>query len=299
MKQHQNYNMKKIILLFLLILFIVPSGFGQKSFFYGQKNIFSVNARLSPRLFHIQNDNLGAGTSGHGTYYQNYDENGRLKSGNQQVNLMLNVSYLRMVGRKTGIGLEFNYQKHHLTNHKELEYDYIHYDVDGYVGNNVVIDEFTASTPVFNMYEVKLIAGTFLGPNIAPGNHLFHYGVGFRSYSLDQNRQYYYDKDTPVTHRQFMAGYDSNIMFLRFTVGYTYRLLLTKNLSLDIGSDFNLGGAIMGETYSGNNSFPQGYFYFENKANNVIYDRPYVKNRLGKETFSSMIYFRAGLSFAI
>lgn len=296
MKQRQNYNMKKIALLFLLVLFIVPSSFGQKSYFYDQKNIFSIHARLSPRISVMRNDVLGAGSSSYGSYYQHYDENGNLISGNQKVNLMLNASYLRMVGRKIGIGLEFSYQKHNMTIHENYSGLYTGYD-----DNSIDYEEhdsFTASTPVFNVYEVKFIAGSFLGRNIAPSRHLLHYGIGFRTYSLDQSKQYHYDKDTPVTHRQFMSSYDSNFTFLRLTVGYTYRLLLTKNLSLDLGADFNLGGGnIMG--LSSPESFPEGYFYFKNEGNYEIYDRAYMKNRMGFETFSNVIYFRAGVSFAI
>lgn len=296
MKQHQNYSMKKIAVLFIFILFIVPFNFGQKSFFYGQKNLISIGTLVSPRLFHIQNNNQNYRSSGHGTYYQHYDEKGKLESGNQVVNLMLNASYLRMITRNMAIGLEFSYQKHNLTNHKTLAEEFIYYqDL-----NDVVIEEFTASSPRFNMYEVKFIAGSFLGPNIAPGNHLLQYGIGFRSYSLDQKMQYYFDKDTPVTHSQFMGGYENNFIFIRLSIGYTYRVLLTKNLSLDLGATFNLGGGnIFGDSYSGNNAFPQGYFYFKDTPERIIYDRPYVKNRLGRETFSNVIYFRFGLSFAI
>lgn len=278
--------------LFLGVLACVPLHLGaQNIYFYNQKNLISFRVSMNPRLLASKQDtksieNMEDGTLGRGTYYQYYDENNELVSGNQKINLMLNASYGRLFGGNKLIGVEFNYQKHHLTWNENA--------------NVVNIDEFGASTttpllisnPVFDIFDVQLLYGHFLSGSIAPNKHLFTYGAGVRIISLDQNQNYRKDSQTPYTDlSKFVEGYDSPMVYARVSMNYTYRILLTKNLSLDLGANLNVGlymNMDHGESYTVGSSY-----------NGVAFDRYYVKSKLAAETFYNMLYLRAGLSFAI
>jgi len=55
-----------------------------------------------------------------------------------------------------------------------------------------------------------------------------------------------------------MQGYDKAITPLRLTVGYTYRILLTKNLSLNLGVDGNIG---LFTGFTPQDGYPNGYLF--------------------------------------
>lgn len=93
-----------------------------------------------------------------------------------------------------------------------------------------------------------------------------------------------------------MQGYDKAITPLRLTVGYTYRILLTKNLSLNLGVDGNIG---LFTGFTPQDGYPNGYLYFYQNENTAIYNYGFIRSRLKYETFFNIIYFRGGLSFAI
>lgn len=260
----------------------------QNSYFYSQRNLISLHIGFNPRLPAMNQDVISMedkeGQLGRGTYFQYYDEKNELIKGNQKVNLMLNASYGRLFKGNKVIGVEFNYQKHHLTWNEGANVA----KVDEF--GNLTFKPFLTSNPVFNVYEVQVFYGSFLSKGTAPSKHLLTYGAGVRMFSLDQSQNYRKDSQTPYTDlSKFMEGYDDLLVYARISANYTYRLLLTKNLSLDLGVNFNLGIYMdmdHGESY-------------QSGDNGVAFDRYYIKSRLGAETFYNMLYLRAGLSFAI
>src|SRR5690554_6951889 len=120
--------------LFYTIAFLLTgisfSSFGQHSYFFNQKNVFSVRTNFNPRLIPIRqndsNDGMGGAEEGvgRGTYYQYYDESNNLVGGHQKVNVMLNTSYKRLFGGNKFFGVEFNYQKHNFTMNENANMGY-------------------------------------------------------------------------------------------------------------------------------------------------------------------------------
>lgn len=267
----------------------------QNSYFFNQKNLFSVHASFNPRLIPMSQDNKGVdnfGTAdagiGRGTFYQYYNDDNELIGGNEKVNLMLNTSYGRLFGGNNIIGVEFNYQKHYLTMSENSNMGYtvgLGYDED--------FDPFLISTPIFNVYDLQLVYGYFTSGTISPNKHLFSFGAGVRIFSLDQDHNYRKDAATPFTDlSNFMEGYDENFMFIRLSMNYTYRILITKNLSFDIGLNANLGLTL-------NMDQGEGYKPGPGNENGPAFERYYVNSKLGAETFFNILYFRTGFSFAI
>jgi hypothetical protein len=119
--------------------------------------------------------------------------------------------------------------------------------------------------------------------------------VGLRIFSLDQKQNYRKDKDTPFTDlSNFMTDYEQNFYFPRISINYTFRMLLTKNVSLDIGVNSNLTMTFNFDPQTGD---PTQYDYTTDTS--IAYGREYVESRLGHTTFFNIFYFRTGLSFAI
>ncbi|RYM35673.1 hypothetical protein ERX46_01390 [Brumimicrobium glaciale] len=287
-------NLHLIIFACLLFCFS-QSTYGQSTNFFNQKNIFSVRASFNPRLIPIgQNgnytdDGMYANEGvGRGTYYQYYDQNNKLVGGDQKFNLMLNASYKRIYNSDKVIGVEFNYQKHNLTINETANIGFTEDDYD-------ISKPFLISTPVFNTYDIQILLGSFSDAVLAPNQHLFTYGLGVRMFSLDQDQNYRIDSETPITDLDdFLDDYEKVFIYTRFSMNYTYRMLITKNLSLDLGLNFNIG---LYQDMDAVDNLPMEYGYFTGES--AAYSRNFVRNKLGHETFFNMLYFRTGLSFAI
>lgn len=281
-----------------LLLCISQITYAQDSYFFNQKNIISVHASFNPRLIPLgQNSMYGVGMYqntgvGRGTYYQYYDESNKLMGGNQKFNVMFNGSYKRIYNDNRIVGVEFNYQKHNLTMNANANMGYQTNPNDPY---SDILSQFNISTPVFNVYDLQFLWGTFSDATIAPNKHLFTYGLGVRMFSLDQDQNYRQDEDTPYTDlADYMDEYDKKYIYARLSMNYTYRILITKNLSLDLGVNFNLG---LYQEMEPQDGLPMEYGFFTDEG--PAYSRTFVKNQLGHETFFNMIYFRSGFSFAI
>jgi hypothetical protein len=287
-----------------LLFFMSQNIYGQETYFFNQRNLISLHASFNPRLIPMgQNDNfnnsLGAQDVGvgRGTYYQSYDENNKLVYGNQNFNLMFNGSYKRIYNSNRIIGVEFNYQKHNLTMNENatLGYSYI----DPFNSNEQVAIPFEISTPLFNVYDIQFLWGSFSDASTSPNKHLLTYGLGVRMFSLDQNQNYRFDANTPYTDlANYMEDYDEMYIYARLSMNYTYRILITKNLSLDLGVNFNIG-LYQDMEADGGLPMQSGYYSEENPSDSPAYVRYFVKNKLGHETFYNMIYFRTGFSFAL
>ncbi|WP_146194194.1 hypothetical protein [Brumimicrobium oceani] len=296
-------NKLHISLFSFLMLGFFPIALGQDNYFFNQRNIFSVNASFNPRLIPMNqngsfNDEMGASNAGigRGTYFQGYNENNELVSDFQNFNLMLNTSYMRLYNANRIVGVEFNYQKHNLTMNENavLEYKYDPFDAD----KDIEVP-FEISTPVFNVYDVQFLWGVFSDATISPNKHLFTCGLGVRMFSLDQKQNYRFDEATPYTDLEnYMEDYDKMYIFTRFSMNYTYRILITKNLSFDLGVNLNIG-LYQDMEADGGLPMQSGYYSEENPIESPAYARYFVKNKLGHETFYNMIYFRSGLSFAL
>lgn len=287
-------NLYQYIIAALLIGF-TQSSFSQNTYFFNQKNIFSVHASFNPRLIpmgqnNLDNTNIGEHIGvGRGTYYIYYDENNKLVGEHQKTNLMLNFNYGRLLGGENLIGVEFNYQKHHFTMNKNANNGY---QEDDYSSGLI---PYEISTPVFNTYDIQFQYGRFTSANLAPSKHLWTYGLGIRLISLDQKQNYRSDSETQFTDlNDFMEDYDKPFVFVRFSTNYTYRILITKNLSFDLGVNFNIGLAAMhAEVVDG---IPSTHDY---SLNNSAYQRSFIKAKLSHETLYNIFYFRSGLSFAL
>ncbi|WP_107038478.1 hypothetical protein [Brumimicrobium mesophilum] len=265
---------------------------GQDSYFFNQKNMFSVRASFNPRLIPMRQDNNSYSQDGigRGTYYQYYDESNKLYENNQRYNLMLNTSYARLYDGNKIIGVEFNYQKHNLTMNENANW-YSYQEIDG----SYITEPFLISTPVFNVFDIQILSGRFNGNFISPNKHLWTYGLGVRIFSLDQNQNYRMDVETPITDLEnLIEDFDRVYVFTRLSINYTYRILITKSLSLDLGINANFGLYQEMDPVYGN---PGQSFY--DGGNSPIYSRYFVKNKLGHETFFNILYFRSGLSFAL
>lgn len=285
-------NLYHYILISILISTAYSSN-AQDSYFFNQKNLFSIHASYNPRLIPKSNDkedypgNIGIKK---GTYYQYYNDKNVLVRDQQKSNLMLNTSYGRLFGGHSIFGIEFNYQKQNLTVNKNAN---LGPDYDG----DYTIKPFLASTPVYNVFDIQLTYGYFESSNIAPNKHIFSFGAGVRIFSLDQNQNYRKDADTPFTNLStFIGSYDENIVFLRLSMNYTYRILITKNVSIDLGINTNVsvsGGldATLG--------IPNEVYYDYQSESGPMYSKEFIDSKLGHETFFNIFYFRAGLSFAI
>ncbi len=270
------------IIVFQLMLVSTFNSFAQKhSYFYNQKNSFAIRASINPRLIPMSN-NRGDALDG-GTYFQGYDKNNKRVRGDEKVNLMLNLSYGRLFGGNKIIGAEFNYQKHHLTVNRKLFVDNDNIDPDSYEKKGI---PFLSSSPIFNVYDINVFFGHFKKSALAPSQHLFQYGFGVRMSSLNTKQNYRMDANTPITDlSKFVEGPDDNYLSLRFTFSYTYRILLTKNLNLDLGLSTCVGLSLV-----------QGGLYTFNE-NEPIYNKYYIETRLKFENFMNILYFRSGLSF--
>lgn len=290
--------MKKIYFyIFVSILLCVSiSSYAQNSYFFNQKNLISIHASMNPRLMPMSHDNeyvdeFSSSDGIHrGTFYQRYNEDNELVGGNEKINLMLNTSYGRLFGGHHIIGVEFNYQKHFLTMNENSNMGYTY--VDDY-NTDPEMKPFLFSSPVFNVYDFQLFYGYFFTGAISPNKHLITFGGGVRIFSLDQDQNYRKNSETPFTDlSNFMTAYDQNIMFVRFSINYTYRILLTKNLSFDIGFNTNLGLSFEMDA-------AQEYQPGDGAENGAVYKRSFIRNRLGTENFYNIFYLRTGLSFAI
>lgn len=283
---------------YILTFVIISTAFynqAQDSYFFNQRNIFTVNVSYNPRLVPILRSNSFDGnyydetSLGMGTYYQRYNEDNVLVGGHKKHNLMLNLAYGRVFNRNKVIGLEFNYQKQRMTFNENSMSGYSSY----YYEENPM--PYVVSTPVFNIYDVQFTYGLFNSNHLAPNQHLISYGVGVRIFSLDKNENYRQDALTPFTDlSDFLSDYEKNFVFARLSLNYTYRILLTKNLSFDLGVNTNITLTTEFDPYTGN---PSGYNYANNKK--VAYSREYIKSRLGHYSFFNIFYFRTGLTFAI
>lgn len=289
--------MKKLYyyILTIVILSTTFSSYAQHSYFFNQKNVFSVKASVNPRLLAMHNNkDKGDFMSyqegiGLGTFYQYYNDENVLIGGDLKYNLMLNTSYGRIFGGNKIIGLEFNYQKTHMTISESSNsgFQYSEY--------NQTPIPFLISTPVFNVYDIQLTIGHFASTNISPNKHLITFGAGIRMFSLDEKQNYRSDEITPYTDlSEFMEEYDRSYIFARISVNYTYRILITKNLSFDIGVNSNLTLTTHFDPEEGN-QYSYGYSIVKDAA----YRRSFVQSRLGYQTFFNLFYFRTGLSFAI
>lgn len=262
----------------------------QNSYFFNQKNLFSLHVSMNPRLMPMKQDNKyvdpysSPDGIGRGTFYQYYNDDNELIGGNEKVNLMLNVSYGRLFGGRHLVGAEFNYQKHYLTMSEDSN---IGYPVGEPYGENPI--PLLISTPVFNVYDLQVFYGYFISGSMSPNKHLFTYGGGIRMFSLDKNQNYRKNAGTPFTDlSQFVGGYDRSFIYARVTINYTYRIFLTKNLCLDLGINTNIGLYL-------DMDYGEGYQI----GNKVAYNRNYIRAKLGAETALNVFYFRTGLSFAI
>ncbi|RFC55561.1 hypothetical protein [Brumimicrobium aurantiacum] len=283
----------QLLIIIILLFGVSQNSIGQDAYFYNQKNIFSIRANFNPRLIPLSQNQGSPYGVGRGTYYLRYNENNELLGGHQKMNLMLNANYARLYNGNKVIGFEVNYQKHHFTM-SENAIDFIHSDSDGYY-NDIEIP-YHISTPIFNTFDFQVQFGSFSSSYIAPNKHLWTYGFGIRLFSLDQNQNYRKDSETPYTDLDtYMEDYDKPFIFYRFSVNYTYRTLITKNLSFDIGFNLNAGLAAMkAEAVEGDPS-TYGSIYGDEYA----YNRYFIQAKLAHETFYNIIYFRTGLSFAI
>ena len=144
-----------------------------------------------------------------------------------------------------------------------------------------------SSSPIYNIYDVNILYGRFNTSSLAPNKHIIKYGAGVRMHMLNKNQNYRLDRDTPITDLSMLVEEPDRIYFnIRFTFSYTYRILLTKNLNLDLGVITN--AAL---------TFKSGAHYNVYEEGKPIYDANYVDMRLGAETFWNMVYFKTGLSF--
>src|SRR5690554_1327465 len=83
---------------YILTFVIISTAFynqAQNSYFFNQRNIFTVNASYNPRLVPILRSNSFDAnyyetSLGLGTYYQRYDKDDVLVGGHNKHNLMLN-----------------------------------------------------------------------------------------------------------------------------------------------------------------------------------------------------------------
>ncbi|WP_417266665.1 hypothetical protein [Brumimicrobium sp.] len=282
---------------YILTFVIISTAFynqAQNSYFFNQRNIFTVNASYNPRLVPILRSNSFDAnyyetSLGLGTYYQRYDKDDVLVGGHNKHNLMLNLAYGRIFNRNKVIGLEFNYQKHRMTINENPTsgYNNYYYEED--------LEPYIVSTPVFNIYDIQFTYGLFNSNHLAPNQHLISYGVGVRIFSLDKKENYREDPSTPYTDLSyFLADYEKNFIFARLSLNYTYRILLSKNLSFDLGVNSNITLTTEFDPYAGD---PSGYDFANNKK--VAYSREYIKSRLGNYSFFNIFYFRTGLTFAI
>lgn len=271
-----------------LLLWTPIESYAQNSYFLNQRNLISLHVSLNPRLIPMSKDNtqtnsmLGENTLEGiwpGSFYQRYNDDNELVGGNEKMNIMLNASYAFIFGKRSLLGVEFNYQKHYLTmNEASTE--------PSQEGLPILV-----STPLFNVYDLQLFYGFFSSGTIAPNKHLFTFGAGARIFSLDQDHNYRKDAETPYTNlANYMEGYDESFVYFKTSINYTYRILLTKNLSFDIGVNANIGLSL---------NMDSGEGYFQYHVNGPYYDRSFVKNKLGAETMLNILYFRAGLSLAI
>lgn len=276
--------------LFLIVLMGASySSDAQNSYFFNQKNLISIHASMNPRLMPMSQNNkntnyFGSNPGiGRGTYYQYYDDKNKLSGKHKKLNLMLNTSYGRLFGGNKIIGVEFNYQKHYFTMNEKANTGY------SQDGSGIDFKPFLISSPVFNIYDVQLFFGFFLTGNTSPNKHLLTFGGGTRIFSLDKKQNYRQDAETPYTNlSRFVQDPDKSFVYFRLSMNYTYRILLTKNLSFDIGVNGNFWLYLNmdnGEQYTG--------------GENIAYTRYYMKSKLGAQTLYNMFYFRTGLSFAI
>ncbi|HLV40860.1 MAG TPA: hypothetical protein VKY37_01180 [Brumimicrobium sp.] len=267
----------------------------QNTYFFNQRNLITVNASINPRLMALKsNKSTGMYSQdglGLGTFYQYYNDENVLMGGHMKYNLMLNTSYGRIFGGNKIFGVEFNYQKQHMTINESSNAGYQDYNY----GYDQKVIPFLVSTPVFNIYDIQLTYGLFNSSYIAPNKHIISYGLGLRIYSLSENENYRKDALTPFTDlSHYMNDYDKSFIFVRLSINYTYRILITKNLSFDLGINTNLTLTADFDPQEGFPSQP-GYALGEGAA----YRREFVKSRLAYQTFFNIFYFRTGLSFAI
>lgn len=293
--------MTKIIILITTVFVILSTALNsnaQNTYFYNQKNFFSLKASFNPRLIPMRQDKVfGKDTYGNvgvgrGTYYIYYDDNNQLAVDQQKVNLMLNANYGRLFDGNRFIGAEFNYQKHHFTVNENAN---IGYEDGWYEDYDSHWIPYEISTPVFNIYDIQFQYGKFSSNYIAPNKHLWTYGIGVRIISLDQKQNYRSDSETPFTDlNDFMEDYDKPFIFFRASINYTYRILITKNLSLDLGFNLNAGAAMKDAAAMA--GIPSQSDYITN--NQSAYPRFFMKSNLSNETFHNIFYFRSGLSYA-
>src|SRR5690554_6476908 len=268
---------------------------GQNTYFFNQRNLITVNASINPRLMALKsNKSTGMYSQdglGLGSFYQYYNDENVLMGGHMKYNLMLNTSYGRIFGGNKIFGVEFNYQKQHMTINESSNAGYQDYNY----GYDQKVIPFLVSTPVFNIYDIQLTYGLFNSNHLAPNQHLISYGVGVRIFSLARQENYREDPSTSYTDLSyFLADYEKTFIFARLSLNYTYRILLSKNLSFDLGVNSNITLTTDFDPYDGD---PSGYDFANNKK--VAYSREYIKSRLGNYSFFNIFYFRTGLTFAI
>lgn len=291
--------MKKYIAVLSVLIATSHFATSQNKYFYNQKNFISLRLNFNPRIVAMTNNGKKPSEDGtaYGTYYQEYNKNGILTKRKQNMNLMLNFNYGRLFAERYLVGFEINYQKHHLTMKKNGLYlpkkdpniiDF--YDSD-------YPTPFSASSPIFNTFDFMLSIGRFSSKSLSPNKHLFQLAAGVRAFFLDKKQAYYYDANTPITDlSRFMEGYDKPFIVSRISLIYTYRILITKGLSFDIGASVN---ANISANFTPKDGAPTGYKAFNSGSNQPIYDRLFVKTRLGYESFLNIFYFRTGFSYAL
>lgn len=289
-------NLFIIILLSFLFDFSFQT-YSQYDYFHGQKNVFAIHSNVMPRFSAMKKDRaIGSknDNSMYGTYYNEYDNNNQLIEKQQKVNLMLNVFYGRLVKRNILLGFDFNYQKHHLTM-QEGGFKRIYKNSEGEK------PPFLASSPVFNIIEAQFSLGFFLGRAISPNKHLLQLQFGQRYFLFDKNQNYRFDEETPVENLgefvQFADLGNLGIKKWRFSINYTYRILLTENLNLDLGVTTNFGIYRDMHSYSGSPEEYEENYNYNSTYYEGVFPWLYVTNRLGFETVRNVIYLKFGVSF--
>lgn len=276
-------KMKRTTLILVLAIFAFTNIQlqAQTPGYLGKKNLVSVFTTPSFRFFPAI---VGDGW----TTFKSTASSSGVSRGIKVGRIDLRFGYIRVLDRQKQLGIEFGYENMVLP-------------TNDYYGGVI-------SSPVFKQYG-GFLEYAFTGSSfIAPVGLTYTVGIGPQFYILDRDEPYYYYEDgfgNLSKDVSIFPDYTAPIWSLSGFYQISYRVLLAKFVSLELGIRFKAGVLFVGSAESTDfdenvrSIYQSGYYdpYFDDER--PLYNKEDMKNILRSEVSTNLVQFRFGLNIML
>lgn len=279
-------KMKRITLLLVLpvVVLTISKSNAQTPGYLGKKNLVSIFTTPSFRLLPAFGP-FGEGGSGYDTYVA--INNGNSISNSTKVGRIdLRIGYTRVIDRQKQLGAEFGYEHIILPSNR-------------YYSDNKM------SSPQLNQYGGYIKFGLTSGKFIAPVGLTTTFGIGPQFYKFDRSDPYFlYASGYGNVSDTLTAfpDYTSSMWSLNLFYQVSYRIILAKSLSLELGLRLRTGFVFMGSNISTDYNFNAQSIYnfgYDPTIDRPLYTKDDLRNMLRNEVTLNLVQFRFGLNFML